>query len=415
MSYFTQVSYSDTGSLDAFSRLRTSTPEALFSSQSQYGAHPLQMDSGATGTGVVPAHNASTRMVAMTVAAGSGTSFHQSFQYSPYQPGRSQFIAITGVLGTGVAATTVDFGYFDSANGVIFRQNGTTNLQLILRTSTSGVPSDANIVNQSAWNIDPLNGTGPSGITLDATKTFILLIDLQFLGVGRVRVGMDIDGSVHYVHQFLNANNLAVPYMQSATLPIGVLVTATASAAPKTCYYKCSTVQSEGGSLNEYGFNFATPETTAIAGNGVRVPLISVRPKTTYNGIVNRSMFVLEAINIFVTGSIDVRWELVIGGTYGGQTWDDIDTAYSGFQYTSVPGTYTNLTGGVVIASGYSSRVGGTNNGTPIVVPSLQSMKYPITLDRAGAVRPLGTLSLLVSGITATSACRGSFNFKEIR
>lgn len=415
MSYFTQVSYSDTGSLDAFSRLRTSAPEALFSTQSQYNANTLQMESGATGTGVVPTHSASTRMIALSATAGTGTSFHQSFQYSPYQPGRSQFIAITGVLGTGVANTTVDFGYFDSANGVIFRQNGVTNLQLILRTSTSGTPSDANIVNQSAWNIDPLNGAGPSGITLDATKAFIMIIDLQFLGMGRVRVGFDINGVVHYVHQFLNANNLAVPYMQSATLPIGALITATTSAAPKTSYFKCATVQSEGGALEEFGFNFSTPETTATAGNGVRVPLLAVRPKTTFNAIVNRSLFVLEQINIFVTGNVDLRWELVIGGTYAGQTWADIDTTYSGYEYTSVPGAYTNLTGGVVIASGYSSRLGGTNNGNPIVVPALQSMKYPIALDRSGAVRSLGTLSLLVTGITNTTACRGSFNFKELR
>lgn len=415
MSYFTQVSYSDTGSLDAFSRLRTSSPESLFSTQCQYSTAPLQMEGGATGTGVAPAHNASTRLVALSCTAGSGTSYFQSYQYSPYEPGRSHFIAATGVIGTGVAATTVDFGYFDSANGVIFRQNGATNLQLILRTSTGGSASDANIVNQSAWNIDPLTGTGPSGLTLDITKAFILIIDLQFLGMGRVRVGFDINGVVYYVHQFLNANNLAVPYMQTATLPIQMLITAASSGATKTSYFKCATIQSEGGSLDTFGFNLATPETTATAGNNARVPLVAIRPKTTYNGIVNRELLVVQEINLFVTGNIDVQWELVIGGAYSGQTWADVNATYSAFEYTSVPGTFTNLTGGVVIASGYSSRQGGTNNGTPIIVPALQSMKYPITLDRAGAVRALGTLTLLVSGIGNTSACRGSFNFKEIR
>lgn len=155
---------------------------------------------------------------------------------------------MTGVLGTGVASTTVDVGYFDANNGVIFRQNGATNLQLILRTSTSGTPSDANIVAQSAWNIDKMDGTGASGITLDVTKAFILMIDLQFLGMGRVRVGFDIDGVIYYVHEFLNANVLAVPYMQTATLPVQMLLTATSSGSTKTCYFKCATVVSEGGS-----------------------------------------------------------------------------------------------------------------------------------------------------------------------
>ena len=419
MSYFTKISYSDTGSLDAFSRLRTSETESLFSVQSQYGAAVVQMESFNTGTGVAPTHSADTRMTALSCTAGTGTSGQQSFQYSPYQPGRSQFIATTFVIGTGVAGAIVDVGYFDAANGVIFRQNGTTNLQLILRTSTSGTVSDANIVAQSAWNIDKLDGTGASGITLDITKSQILIIDLQFLGMGRVRVGFDINGVIYYVHQFTNANNLTVPYMQSASLPVGMLVSTTATATTKTSYFKCASVQSEGGNLQLFGYPFSTPEATSTAGNGTRVPAIAIRPKTTYNGIVNREYFQLESINLMVTGGAPVFWEVVVGGAYSGQTYADVNTAYSAFEYTSVPGAYTNLTGGIVVASGYASNTSGGAGGVsvPLQVDGFvaESMRYPIALNRAGAVRPLGTLTLLVTGIGATSACRASLNFKEIR
>ncbi len=415
MSYFTQISYSDTGSLDAFSRLRTSSPQKLFSTQLQYNLGGLQMESGATGTGVAPAYDANTRMATLSATAGSGTSFMQSFQYFPYQPGRSQFIATTFVLGTAVASTTTDVGYFDASNGIILRQNGTTNYQLILRTSTGGSVSNANIVAQSAWNIDTLlNGTGPSGKTIDFTKAQIMVIDLQFLGMGRVRVGFDIDGVIYYVHQFLNANNLAVPYMQTASLPVGMVVTASSSATTKTAYFKCATVQSEGGGDEETGFKFATPETTATAGNGTRVPLISIRPKTTFNGITNRELFKLHSVNTLVTGNSTVLFELVLGGTYGGQAWSDVNGTYSAFEYTSTPGTFTNLTGGVVIASWY----GTANNGSLSVITQDfedNSINYPISLDRAGAVRALGTLTLLATGITATSACRATVEFVEVR
>lgn len=420
MSYFSQISYSDTGSLDAFSRLRTSGPEDLLSVQCQYDAEPLQLEGGATGTGVAPTHNADTRMVALSATAGSGTSFLQSYQYSPYQPGRSQYIATTFVLGAGVAGATVDVGYFDANNGVILRQNGTTNYQLILRTSTGGSVSDTNIVAQSAWNIDTmLSGTGPSGKTIDFTKAQIMIIDLQFLGMGRVRVGFDIDGVLYYVHEFLNANNLTLPYMQIATLPIGMLITATSTADTKTAYFKCATVQSEGGNLSLIGNSFSTPETTATAGNGTRVPLVAIRPKTTFNSLTNRTLFELTKLNILATGADPIFWELVVGGNYSGQTYADVNSTYSAFEYTSVPGTYTNLTGGIVIASGY---VGGAGSGgtsrpqvTVIDIPALLSRKYPIALNRAGAVRSLGTLTLLVTGIGATVVCRGSMNFKEIR
>ena len=412
MSYFTKIAYEDSGSLDAFSRLRTSTPETLFHVQQQYNQQPLELEMGATGSGIVPTYSTSTRMSTLSTTGTTGTSFIQSYQYSPYEPGKSQFIAITGVLGTGVSGTTKDFGYFDSANGVIFRQNGAT-LQLILRTSTSGVVSDSNIVNQSAWNIDTLDGgLNPSGVIFDVTKAFILIIDLQFLGMGRVRVGFDINGIVYYVHEFLNANYLTVPYMQSATLPIGVLVTSTTGTQTSSCSFKCATVQCEGGNINTYGLCFSTPENLATAAN--RVPLVSIRPKTTFNGVVNRSLFILNNINMFVTGATDVYWELVIGATITGQTWADVNTN-SAFEYNVSGGTYLNLTGGIVIASGYNSRLGGTNNGTPIATPAIQSMHYPISLNRAGAVRSLGTLTLLISSIGAATATRGNINFLEIR
>jgi hypothetical protein len=419
MSYFTKIGYSDTGSLDAFSRLRVSSPNDIFTIQSQYNANSLQLESGNTGTGVAPAYDSNTRMVTLSATAGSGTSFLQSFQYHPYQPGRSQFIAMTGVIGTGVANTTVDIGYFDANNGVIFRQNGLTDLRFILRTSTSGSVSDANAVIQSSWNLDKLDGTGSSGITLDISKAFILVIDLQFLGMGRVRIGFDINGVIYYAHQFLNANSLTVPYMQSASLPIGMLITATSSATTKTSYFKCADVQSEGGDLNLLGYSFSTLEGTVTAGSGSRTHILSIRPKTTFNSITNRELFILETINLLATGANPVYWELVIGATLSGTAYSDVNTTYSGYEYTSTVGTFTNLTSGLVIASGYIGGAGTGGGANPVVtvieISPIASLKFPIALNRAGAVTALGTLSLLVSGIGGSSATRASFNFREIR
>lgn len=414
MSYFTQISYDDSGSLDAFSRLRVSTPDTLFSVQCQYAAAAVQMEPVATGTGVAPAHNADTRMVALTCTAGTGVSAFQSFQYSPYAPGKSHFIAVTGVLGTGVANTTVDTGYFDALNGVVFRQNGATNLQLILRTSTGGSVSDANIVAQSAWNIDKMDGTGASGLTLDVTKSFILIIDLQFLGMGRVRVGFDLNGIFYYVHQFENANVLAVPYMQSATLPVAMVVTASSSAAPKTAYFKCASVISEGGKLTDYGYAQSTPSASVTAASGARTHLLTVRPKTTYNGLPNRELFILDNVNLIGTGTREVYWEVVVGAAFSvAPTFADVNTTYSAFEY-GTGGTFSNLTSGVVLYSGYL----GSSTASNVVSREFDrklSLHNPISLNRAGAVRAMGTLSLLVSAIGGNSAVQGAFNFTEVR
>ena len=409
MSYFTQVSYSDTGSLDAFSRLRVSSTETLFSVQSQYNTSPIEMEAGATGTGVAPLWNSSTRMVAISATAGSGTSYYQSYQYSPYEPGRSQFIAITGVIGTGVAGAVVDYGYGDSLNGVFLRQNGTT-LQVVQRSSTSGSVVET-VVNQSSWNLDKMDGSGSSALTFDVTKAFILIIDLQFLGMGRVRFGFDINGVIYYFHQFLNANNLTVPYMQSATLPLSVTLTATTTSTTKTCYFKCATIQSEGGALTSYGNDFCTPEGTVTAASGARTHLISVRPKTTFGGVPNRSLFLLNNLDLTVTGTVPVNYELVVGAAFTvNPTWADINTVNSSFEY-GIGGTFGNLTNGIVIASGYLQS---STNYRQAIAEKI-ALHYPIALNRAGATTAMGTLSVLVSGIGATSTTRGSIGFTEIR
>jgi len=111
--------------------------------------------------------------------------------------------------------------------------------------------------------------------------------------MGRVRMGFDINGIIVYCHEFLNANVLDVPYMQSGTLPIGVLLTTTGTAVTKTSYFKCAAVHSEGGFEEDRAYQLSTPEGTATAGNGTRAHLISIRPKTTYNGIINREDMII--------------------------------------------------------------------------------------------------------------------------
>jgi hypothetical protein len=404
------VSFADSANLDAFSKLRVSSAYSLLSVQSQYNTQPFLMEYGATGTGVAGVFSTNTRMVAISCTAGTGTSFGQSYQYAPYQPGRSTFVAITGLLDAAVANAVVDVGFFDLLNGIIYRQNGTSGLQFIRRTSTSGSVVD-NTVNQSAWNLDKLDGTGASGITLDASKVFILIIDLQFLGMGRIRVGFDIGGVIVYAHEFLNANIITVPYMQQATLPMQMLITATATGSTKTCYFKCCCVDSEGGISDDVLLPFSTPEVTMTAGNGTRTHVVSIRPKTTFNGLPNRTTFAIDSINILVTGTNPVLIELCMGQAITGASYADINTSHSAFEY----GTGT-ISGSpiAVIGSTYSSGAGGGSNPPQSITRSLIN-KYPITLDRAGAVRANGTISIVATGIGGTSAMRCVVNTKEVR
>jgi hypothetical protein len=403
------VAIKDGANLDAFSRLRVSNAAALFASQCQYDADPLLFETGATGTGVSPAHDANTRMVALSATAGNGTSFIQSYESIPYQAGRSQLVFCTFNLGAGVAGAVVDVGLFNAGNGFFLRQNGASGLQLVRRSSVSGSVVDE-VVNQADWNIDPLTGTGPSGVTLDATKVQILCIDAQFLAMGRARVYFDVDGQLFEVHHFEHANILAVPYMQTLTLPVQMLLTATATGATKTTHFKCSSVSSEGGFEEDLGYAFATPEGTVTAASGAPTHILGLRPATTFNSITNRASIRTTSIEVLVTGNQPIRWQLTVGAAFSAApTWAAVNATYSGAEYTSVVGTVSSI--GLVIASGYLSASAQTKSSVNFRIAS----RYPITLDRAGAVRANGTLNLFVTGIGGTSDCRATLNYSEVR
>ena len=403
------ITIGDGPNLDAFSRLRICEPQQLFQTQIQYDLDTIDMESGATGTGVAPAYVPNVRVAELSATAGTGTSYTQSYQYIQYQPGKSQLIFATFIFGTGVANVTKDVGYFDMENGVILRQNGTSGLQVILRTSTSGSVVEQ-VIDQANFNIDVLDGTGPSGDTFNELNSQILIIDLQYLGHGRVRVGVDINGTISYFHQFLNANEIPVPYMQSAALPIQALLTATASAGPATFRFKCAAVVSEGGATNVPTSLSATPSATIAVASGSRTHAMSIRPKLLFNGSTNRSSGLVEGIYLLNTTNTEVFYEIVHGASFSvAPTFNDVNTNFSAYEY-GTGGTFANLTNGIVVDSGYLvGAKDGSTGGT-----SFQEY-LPITLDRAGAHRDMGTWTILMTGLGGGSTCYVSLRIREFR
>ena len=75
-------------------------------------------------------------------------------------------------------------------------------------------------ISQSAFNIDRMDGTGPSGYNIDLTKMQMFYIDYSWYGAGFVRWGVrGPDGSVIYVHKLVNNNVNYLAYMRSGNLP----------------------------------------------------------------------------------------------------------------------------------------------------------------------------------------------------
>lgn len=75
-------------------------------------------------------------------------------------------------------------------------------------------------VPQSRWNLDRMDGTGPSGYKLDVSKMQMAYIDYTWYGAGFIRFGFRGPmGDIVYCHKIANNNVNTSAYMRSGNLP----------------------------------------------------------------------------------------------------------------------------------------------------------------------------------------------------
>ena len=124
-------------------------------------------------------------MTTTTSTTTNGEMVRQTRQMYRYRSGHGLVSIITFNADEDGTSTSCEkeIGLNHEADGVFLQWNG-TNWGIVLRTGSS----DSNRIVQSAWNQDTLNGSGASGITLDFTKSQILVLDLQWLAVGTVSI-----------------------------------------------------------------------------------------------------------------------------------------------------------------------------------------------------------------------------------
>jgi hypothetical protein len=96
----------------------------------------------------------------------------------------------------------------------------------------------------------------------------------------------------------------------------------------------------------------------------------------------------------------------VITGT---TTFNDVNGTYSAMQYNTL-GT-TSGSPSIIMYSGHVPASAATRGA---ISENIQ-IKYPITLDAAGAARALGRVTVLVTGLGGTSDVEGVINWTEIR
>ena len=346
--------YGDTSAVDAFARLRISTPYTLFDSKQLHDKQPLFWDEIVAGA-ATSTHNPVNANTVMTVTASASDYVIRQTKLRPnYQPGKSQLIVFTfhAPQQTGV---TMQIGAFDGT-GVTYQTpyNGIfleiTENDISWNVAKNGTTTESH--SKGSWNYDNLDGEGPSGLTLDIDAVLIAFTDIEWLGVGRVRCGFFIGGVPRYVTYFSHSNNPSFTsvYMSTPNLPLRYYIESDGTGGG-TLDHICSTVISEGGIQQTGILRSVNTGTTHLDANTAnqKYAIVGIRLKTAYYDIT----VLPEYFSMLSLTNDAFQWSIELNPVVAG-TFTYTGLTNSSLEYATGDTTNTITTPGIIIDSGYS-------------------------------------------------------------
>jgi hypothetical protein len=344
----------DNGNIDAFGRVRTSEVTSLLDVKMLHDKEPLFIDEKVNGG--IATYNLNDSSVTMTTSANGQYVIRQTKQRTNYQAGKSHQIFMTfydfapqtnivkriGYFSsdiTGTYSTSLDGLFLESSNGVIS-----------INVYKNGLLIES--IPQALWNLDKLDGSGQSRLNINWDKSQILTIDFEWLGVGRVRWGLVINGNIYYFHESLHANNIQGVYMKSPNKPLRWEIRQTGVGSGKFTHI-CSSIGTEG-SLNTLGV-IRSVNTNGNNLNadviGTRYALIGIRLKQNQ---IDNMIDILEFSTLGLTVNDNYYWELylnpIVSGTF---TYSNISNSAIMYALGSTPNT---VSGGVLVDSGFVAQ-----------------------------------------------------------
>lgn len=333
-----KVSIADSPNLDAFGRFRVSNVSTLFDGKmidtSQNFIYDSSWNNGGRLT-FLPNESA----MQMDISRANSFVKRQSHYFTQYQPGKS--LAILGSFyfgGVIPAGAYRRCGWFDDSEGIFFEQTSTG---LRWRIESQSAPDIS--VEQNSWNIDKLDGTGPSGFTLSMDNTNLLFIDVEWLGVGRVRVGFVLKGLIIYCHQF--SQTLKSVYVKSPYLPVRYEIgTTSAQTFDVSMKQICCTMLSEGGYEPLGLLASYLKETSTSVTDAAYTPVLSLSLRPPYQKGEMLPLF----FDIVGGGGTTLFYQILRNATLTGPTsWQPIN------DYSRIDTGSTGVTGGITIMTGF--------------------------------------------------------------
>ena len=281
------------------------------------------------------------------ISTGSPTADSKAILYSKryvkYRTGTGCNFRGTAIFDNPVANNEQLIGVGDDKNGLFFGYNGTDFGILRLSGGTK------NWTNQTNWNIDKMDGTGQSGITLNQQKGNVYQISYQWLGFGNIGFFIENpnNGKLTLVHQIQYPNQFDSPTILQPSLPIRVSSVNSNGNNKNITIKTASLAGFAEGNEGFLGKLFSALGSTATNTNPQNINVLTIKVNEQLNSI-NAYIPVILFNASFDTEANEnktVIISLILNGTFSSApTYTPVDATQSVVSYSDTGVSVTNGT-----------------------------------------------------------------------
>ena len=318
-----------------------------------------------------------------------------------YIPGRQNELIFTTRLNGTVSGIRKRIGAFDANNGIYFEDDGGT-YSCVVRRGTANGNVETRFTRDN-WNYDKLDGTGPSGITLDFSKNQMMTIEYEWFGSGQVEWNFVIDNNKHPIHQYNTGNRQNIVWSNSPFVPHRLELTNTTGALGTHKLFQggfCVLTEGTVGPLGRRR-DIASPVTgKTLTTANVFYPVLSIRLQSVgLDGVVLPLGFQAATLD-----NTAIFYRIIRDATLTSPSWVEEENTLIEYDLSA-----TALSGGDIIASGYISP--NAQGGEQL----LGDVNSVVQLGRNNLGTTSQTLTIAIAPVNSNKNGWASLNWIEVR
>jgi hypothetical protein len=353
---------------DLLGHVRTERARTIQIGYATYQADTDKFSSVVAGGGTVT-YDAATGEYVIAVPAATPASAVLIHNHAAHcRPNRSASVTLTGSIANAAPAAgeRLEWGCTSgiasglaSADAVGFAVDssvsGTGVLCVFFRSSVSGGPNVT--VRQSDWNVDKLDGDGPSEYVLDATQAQkINHYDVNVVWLGGWGIQWKVNGYV--VHRVLfrrPADAVSKPFARSSHVRLYVWCSNASLAAANSFRYGRGVVESVSDD-GDPATSYSAQRAGISVGVGASAPIISIRGAAMLGGVPNGKCILPTSISLNSTqlAQVSIHYGLLTDFTFTGASWAAPSNAAGTSAEIDVSATAVSVGSGAWLVGSYA-------------------------------------------------------------